>query len=344
MTTSDHLYPNLYVILVGHPGRGKTRSIMKGRAFLEQLQDLHIAPTSMKMASLVDSLLSSKRVIIRKHPLEPLEFNSMALMMDEWTAFMHAYDDELVGGLTTFYDVTVPYEQWRRAKDLKIKIEQPQLVILAGSTPTNLLRFMPDFAWDQGFTSRIILIFNNERHEVDDFAIPFRELPSPMLNDLHLINGLVGEFHVTEGYKKAVAAWRSGDEEPKPTHPKLLHYNTRRRAHVYKLSMVAAVDRSNELSLLDEDFRRALFWLREAEEAMPSIFEEGLSSPDARAMSDLVDWVARQKDGVPEHRLMHQTTKFVSTYNVQKTIELLELSGRLQKGDDGLWYATDLPQ
>ena len=55
LTTSDKLYPNLYTILVGHPGVGKTRTIMAGRKFLVELPEFHIAPTSMKMASLVDS-------------------------------------------------------------------------------------------------------------------------------------------------------------------------------------------------------------------------------------------------------------------------------------------------
>src|SRR5882762_3010598 len=51
MTTWSPIYPNLYVFLVGRPGVGKSRTIGQGRKLLEELPDLHVAPTSMTMAS-----------------------------------------------------------------------------------------------------------------------------------------------------------------------------------------------------------------------------------------------------------------------------------------------------
>ena len=203
LTTSDRLYPNLYTILVGHPGVGKTRTIMSGRKFLAELPEFHIAPTSMKMASLVDALLAAKRTIIQL-PNPIIEFNSMTLLVDEWTAFMHSFDDELVGGLTTFYDVVVPYEHhrvWR--KGANIKIDRPQLSILAGSTPSNLVKFMPDFAWDQGFTSRLILVYSSDRFVGDDFASVRRDVPKEMIHDLKVIYSLQGEFDVSRRLSEA---------------------------------------------------------------------------------------------------------------------------------------------
>lgn len=328
ITTSDRLYPNLYTILVGHPGVGKTRTIMSGRKFLAELPEFHIAPTSMKMASLVDALLAAKRTIIQL-PEPAIEFNSMTLVVDEWTAFMHAFDDELVGGLTTFYDVVVPYEHHRRGKDIRIRIPKPQLNILAGSTPGNLVKFMPDFAWDQGFASRLILVYSGERLSGDDFAYRRRDLPPEMVHDLKLIYSLTGEFTVEESYRKAVAEWRSGDEQPKPTHPKLVHYTTRRRAHIYKLSMVASVDNGNTLRLTEREFRVALGWLEEAELNMPSIFTEGATSVDARAMDEIRDYVARQGKPVSEHRIVHFASNIVAAHNIIRVLHIMQVSGRL---------------
>lgn len=268
----------------------------------------------------------------------------MALLIDEWTAFMHAFDDELVGGLTTFYDVVVPYEHHRRGKDIRIRIPSPQLTILGGSTPSNLIKFMPEGAWDQGFTSRLILIYSDERRIGDDFAQSSRALPESMLHDLKLIYSLFGEFTVTEGYRKAVAEWRSGGEEPKPSHPKLLHYNTRRRAHVYKLSMIASVDRSSALALLEEDFFTALAWLREAELNMPAIFEEGATSVDARAMDEIVDFIRRQGTPVQQFRIVHFASTLIPAHSVMKVLEIMSLSGRIHRsGEDkfgGLYSTT----
>jgi hypothetical protein len=340
ITTSDKLFPNLYTILVGHPGVGKTRTIMSGRKFLAELPEFHIAPTSMKMASLVDALLSAKRTIINL-PQPAYEFHSMTLCVDEWSAFMHAFDDELIGGLTTFYDVVVPYEHHRRGKDIRIKIPRPQLSILAGSTPSNLVKFMPEGAWDQGFTSRLILVYSGERFVGDDFSAVRRDLPEGMIHDLKLIYSLQGEFHVEASFRQAVNDWREQHENPKPTHPRLTHYNTRRRAHLYKLSMVAAVDRGQRL-LLDRDcFNDALYWLTEAELTMPQIFEEGSSSIDSKAMDEIVDWLRRQGKPVPHHALVRETAKRVPTHAVLKVMEIMWLSGRLSKSEDNYYQARD---
>ena len=344
LTTSDKLYPNLYTILVGHPGVGKTRTIMSGRKFLAELPEFHIAPTSMKMASLVDALLAAKRTIICL-PEPAIEFNSMTILVDEWTAFMHAFDDELVGGLTTFYDVVVPYEHHRRGKDIRIKIPSPQLSILAGSTPSNLIKFMPEFAWDQGFTSRVILVYSDERFVGDDFAFSRRELPEEMIHDLKLIYSLQGEFEVSKEYQDTVNEWRAAGESPRPSHPKLEHYNTRRRTHLYKLSMVAAVDKGNRLLLTGEHFSTALSWLREAELNMGEVFEAGSTSVDARAMDEIADFIRRQGKPVPQYRIVHFARNLVPAHSVMKVLELMSLSGMIGKvGEEkgqGLFIAND---
>lgn len=340
ITTSDRLYPNLYTILVGHPGVGKTRSIMAGRKFLQELPGFNIAPTSMKMASLVDALVAAKRTIV-SNTGPATEFHSMAILVDEWTAFMHAFEEELVGGLTTFYDVTVPYEQHRRGKDIRIKIVRPQLSLLAGSTPSNLIKFIPDFAWDQGFTSRIILVFSDDRFVGDDFRVIRRDPPPEMIHDLNVIYSLSGEFEVEEGFRQAVNEWRAGEEKPKPTHPKLIHYATRRRAHLYKLAMVASVDRGSSLRLTVEDFNTALTWMLKAETVMPGIFEAGTSSVDARAMEEIVDAVRRYGKPVPHHRLIHETARRVPAHAVLKIVEIMWLSGKLKKTEDNFYLPTD---
>lgn len=207
LQTSAPLYPNLYVFLVGHPGVGKTRTVNAAAAFLRELPDFHLSPTSMSAASLVDALMEAKRSIIRL-PDPPMEYNSITICADELGAFMHKYDDEMVGNLTTFYDVVVPYGHRRRGKEIKIAIKHPQVSILCGTTPSNLMKFMPENAWDQGFTSRVIMVFSDERPISDDlFAFEKRGLPPEMLHDLKLINSLAGGFKVTLDYKNAINNW-----------------------------------------------------------------------------------------------------------------------------------------
>ena len=80
-------------------------------------------------------------------------------------------------------------------------------------------------------------------------------------------------------FAKAMHNWKLLGQPPIPDHPKLIHYNTRRWAHLLKLTMVACVDRSNDLRLEVEDFNRAMLWLLQAEKQMPLIFQTRLHRP-----------------------------------------------------------------
>lgn len=334
ITTWSPIYPNLYVFLVGRPGVGKSRTIGQGRKLLEELSDLHVAPISMTMASLVDCLMTAKRIVPSVEGEQT--FNSMVLMPDEWAAFMHKWDDELMAGLTTFYDVDIPYSQHRRGKEIKIKIKSPQLSILAGTTPSSLLKFMPEGAWEQGFCSRIIMVYSDERKISDDaFGTKAPPIPDGMLHDIRYIHNLSGEFSPQPDFVEAVNNWRKLGQPPTQKHPKLLHYNTRRFAHLLKLCMVASADRSNLMQLTITDFNRAMGWLLEAELAMPLIFEAGSLSEDSKIMEEIAHFVQVQcekyKDrGVSEGLIIRFASTKTNAQYVLRILDIMERSGQLK--------------
>lgn len=332
LQTSAPLYPNMYVFLVGHPGVGKTRSIVAAAAFLREIPDFHLSPTSMSSASLVDALVEAKRSLIRL-PDPPIEYNSMYVVVDELSAFMSEYDKAIMGNLTTFYDVVVPFRERKRGRDIKIKINHPQISMLAGTQPEFLMRFLPEEAWGGGFLSRTMLIFSDERIVSPDiFAFEKRGLPKEMLHDLKIINGLCGEFKVTADYKRAINLWRQEGQPDVPTHPKLTHYATRRLAHLFKLSMVSCVDRSNELLLTREDFNRAMGWLLTAEANMADIFKAGTGSADAKAMDEIMHqcMLMDSGTGVPETALVRVARQLVPAMSVMRVLEVMERSGMLR--------------
>ena len=190
---------------------------------------------------------------------------------------------------------------------------------------------MPENAWDQGFTSRVIMIFSDERIISDDFfAHSARDLPSDMVHDLSLINSLTGAFEATEDFRNAINNWRKVGQEPVPNHPKLLHYNTRRLAHLLKLSMIAAVDAGNLLLLTKEIFNRAMGWLLEAEVSMPEIFKAGGVGADSKAMDEIYHYIMAsdlKRAGVPEHKIVNFARERVPAHSVMRVLEVMERSG-----------------
>ena len=335
LQTSSHLYPNLYTTLVGHPGTGKTRAVRAVRRYLHEIKDFHMAPTSLTAASLVDALAHSKRVIVQL-PDPPLEYNSLSIVADELGSFMHKYDNEMVAVLSSFYDPD-PYGQDRRGKEIKIRIKSPQLNILAGSTPSNLLQFVPEGAWEQGFMSRMILVYSDEKIIGDDFATESKPLNKDLMHDLNIINTLHGKYSVSTEYRDAVNAWRQSEEQidgfPKPSHPKLAHYNTRRRVHLYKLSIVAAAERSNALLITKDDFNRAMSWLVEAESQMPEIFTASGGGLDAQVLDEAAFFCQSYtltKKMVPEQALVRFVSQRVPAHTVMRVVDNMVRSGMLE--------------
>ena len=72
----------MYTWLIGHPGIGKSRSITLAGQFLRQLTNLHIMPTSVTPAALVDFMIEIPTNIaaIRQ---APVSYNSAVILADE---------------------------------------------------------------------------------------------------------------------------------------------------------------------------------------------------------------------------------------------------------------------
>lgn len=331
-TTSSPLYPNLYVFIVGDAGTGKSRPIDVAEAFVQEIDDFKQAPTSVTMASLCDCLVEAKKVIIRLDTKQdPLEYNTLTIIADELSAFMHEYSNDLIAGLTKFYDCS-PYAQARRGGDLRISLLRPQLNILSGTTPANLLKFIPETAWEQGFTSRVILVYsdNSERKMINVFEKDQteRKMPKDMLFDLEVISKLHGQFGWEKDWALAMHNWREmGMKVPgfePPSHPRLKHYCSRRFAHMIKLSMISSVDRHNRLILEKEDFNRAMAWLVEAEQRMSNIFAGGTPGEDSKAMDEVIHFI-NQTGRASEAQLVQWLRKRLKYgTNIPKLIEVME--------------------
>lgn len=322
------LYPNIYAVLVGDAGIGKSVAINHAVKILRQVPEVHFAPTSMTSAALIDCMLESK-VVDFTDPEN--SYNTLFLAADEFTAFMPTYSAELIATLTVFYDCSYFGEARRKFGGELNQIPNPQMNILAGSTPSNLIRLLPDFAWEQGFTSRVMMIYSAEKPERDLFGERDTKTADDLVNDLQIIRSLNGQFDRTDEYKNAVNEWRQSKSNRGPKHPKLEHYCTRRVAHLIKLSMVASLATSDDLILKLGDFQTAMKWMLEAELAMPKMFDASTVSPDSRAMDEVYHFVQSfGAKGVSSYQVINMIRRKIA-YGSQALVMLnvMEQSGML---------------
>lgn len=334
-TSKGVLYPNLYVITVGPPGAGKTLSTALAHDLIQTLntgdeRGHHIAPSSVTKASLIDAMEAAKRKVIRLQDKEQMvEFNSLTVTADELGVFLPAYENDFMNTMTNIYDCRI-YSETRRSSKINIKMDAPQLNFMAATTPSYLNNFLPEGAWDQGFLSRTMLVYSGADGPSDLFRINGHDenLYRDMKADLKEIGELYGKMEWTAEASEAINAWHMAGGPPEPDHPKLLHYNTRRTAHLLKLCTVVSAAQSNDLLITLEHYAEALDLLIEAETRMADIFKSMTTGGSARAIEECwhfcyTIWM-KDKKPILEHRLVAFLSERVPIHEVDKILAVME--------------------
>ena len=331
------LYPNFYVVLVAPPGVGKTEVTWRVRDLWENLEEHHIAATSVTKASLIDELADANRRIITQDVTNPVEhFNSLLLCINELGVLLPAYENDFMNTLTDLWDCK-HYSERRRTSKLEIDIDKPQLNLLAACTPSYLMHVLPEGAWDQGFLSRTMLIYSGDRQLRSLFAetkFDSGELEA-LKEQLTHISNVYGEIKFTQESAELMDKFHLSDGHPKPEHPKLVSYTIRRTVHLLKLCIVSSMSRSDELVVTEEDFQRGYDWLIEAEHMMPDIFKAMSQGGAGKIMEEAWYYIfttySKEQTPVQKHRLIKFLQERVPVHNIETTINMMEQSKMIEK-------------
>lgn len=334
VTPKGTLYPNLYTILVGPAGAGKTVAASVAHEMLSHLDHHYIAPTSLTKAAMMDALEEAKRDIVRPQDTPPVvSFNSLCVISNELGVLVPAYENDFINVLTDIYDCK-RYSERRRSTKREFDIRAPQFNILAATTPSYLNNLMPEGAWDQGFISRTMLIYSGRGESVDLFeeqAIN-KELYDALIADLlSLGNNLYGRFRFHADAVDAFRQWMKAGEEPSPDHPKLQHYNSRRQSHLLKLCMISSASTGDDLEVRLENFVESLDWLLEAEAAMPDIFRSMVSGGSTRVIDETwhfaYDRWQKKKEPIPEPMLVEFISQRAPVHEVMRILDVMQRNG-----------------
>lgn len=332
------------MLLIGGPGIGKTDALRGAVDLWAELPTLHVAPSSVSRASLIDELNSAERTVLRPSGDSPFtKFNSLAAAVTEFGTFLSAYETEFMSTLNDLYD-NVRYKERKRHMKQPIEMPNPQLSILAGTTPAWLSTSLPDSAWAEGFSSRLIMVYSGERLKVNpwDETAKSQELFYDLVHDLKDIHNMFGQVHFEEEVAAAYLAWYMADCPPAPEHPKLHHYIPRRHIHLMKICIVMACQRGGDYTVRLEDYQAAMDLLLEAEMYMPDVFKEMKGTQESSIMDECYAFIYADfaKTGAPmqEHRIVHFLSQRLPIHTVIRTLELMQQANMIQVaaiGDKG---------
>lgn len=327
------LYPGMFILLVGEPAVGKTQAIRKTSYFWAACGELNVAPESLTKAALVDELDDAYRdfdYLGHQYIISPVVISA-----EEFGVLLPEYDKRFLHTLCDLYDCLDTYKERVRHRGKETVIDRPYIYILAGTTPSYLGEVLPEAAYSQGFTSRMMMIFSGSENTKPLFGklLQQEELEAKLIKDLISIANLAGEFTWTEDAQKFVEHWNKTRKEDAPTHPKLIHYVGRRVLHGIKLAMTLSAARTNDLCLTLEDIETAKSYVVQAELLMPEIFKSMTTSSDASELEEVHRFLFYYCDkygveSVPEHKLRHFMAKKIPVNRINDFLESM-LKSRL---------------
>jgi len=336
-TKRGELYPNLYVLLIGPPGVGKTVLTNRIYELWSELEGQHLAATSVSKASMIDELRDAERRIIKPNSNPSvISFNSTKISSNELAVLIPSYENDFMNTLTDIYDCHY-FSERKRTKELHFIIDNPQINMVAGTTPSYLSSLLPDGAWDQGFLSRTMLVYSGDSVMHDLFGDEQRDAKiwNALVHDLQIIGDLYGKMELDKDVVKAIEAWHRSGGEPRPEHPKLVNYCTRRSAHLIKLCMIASASASDKLRVTLDHYQTALNWLIEFETFIPDIFKSMAVGGDSRAIQDCWHFVytiwMKENKPIAEHRIVNFLQERVPAHSVMRILEVMVKAKILRK-------------
>jgi hypothetical protein len=294
-TDSGQLYPNLYTILAGSPASGKSLMVNEVRKLWTETvgdvnQRMFVGPDNPTKASFLDCLQKSSRMPIKlMTDGKMVMFCAMSVACREFGVMFAKNDVSFLSDLTDLYDNPPIYIAPRRSVE-SFRIDKPTINLIAGVTPDYLNDLLPDSAWGQGFTSRLLFIYGVKldvtkrnvfvrRKEINK-AVLVKAL-SGYFNDLN------GEFLWEDDAQTMLNDSIAEGIPPIPDHGRLVHYISRRDLHMMKLSMISAVSAGHNLTVHLSDALRAKDWLLTAEKYMPDVFRAMVQKSDNQILEDL---------------------------------------------------------
>lgn len=245
---SSRIFPNQYIMLVGHPGTRKSTAIKMACRVMEKAGYDHFAADKTRQEKFLEDLSGEAAPEGEGEGLLDISMNEpkeVFVAADEFNVFMGQGNLDfmtILGSLWDWDNEDRPF-RYRLKNSKSVNIFQPTLSILGGNTPTGINECFPAASIGQGFMSRLLLI--HAEHPAKKIAFP--TAPDPALLDqivaqLHSIRATVmGPMGKTKDAENMLTiiynTWPELEDQ------RFKHYSTRRFTHLLKLCIIMAACR-----------------------------------------------------------------------------------------------------
>lgn len=291
------IYPNLYVMFVGDPGKRKSTAIkdLKKRIKAAGYQNICGDKVTMQKylldlagvgeGSIEDSNITEFNLGIT---LGTNDYVESYINQDEFSDFIGINNYPFISLLGNFWDIDEPYV-YRTKNGQSIEIPSPIVNILGATTPSQFNTIFPPAISEQGFLSRLIIVNIPESK---------RKIARPLPSDANVIekvvDGLKAVRRLSGELVMSDAVWNKLEEIYLSWQPvedtRFAHYSTRRHTQLLKLCILSTCSRYTiEMSVDDVVFANTL--LSFTEHFMPQALGQFGKNKDGDVNSKVISYL-----------------------------------------------------
>lgn len=337
------LYPNLYIVLVGPPGRcGKSTAIRLARELLYGVPGVNIGPDSVTREELIQRLA-------RTHSEGQ---SALTIHSTELSSLIEPSGIKMIQFLTDIYDCDYANPKgWQYATKGSghDEIKNPFVTMLSATTPRYIADEMPEGVTDLGFTARIVFVYE----EKERFLNPFPKEMDPDLTvalskDLVHVSELKGQFrwnYDPEGKSTARDVYKRFYKAlyvKAPDDHRVEGFHWRKRIHVLKLAMLCSMAEKDDLILTPADIQAAIDIIEMVEPKMARTFTAVGKFEYASDLERIQAQVMRAgEEGIAQEQLLRQNYYVGDLVRLEGFINSLIRMGtarRVKKEQDGEYY------
>jgi hypothetical protein len=338
-----HHIPNIFVMLVSHPGIGKSTAIEAGTDLIEAVRRDHnpnfkIIPNQATEPALVDLMKITERIALSPTVLYPHSSAYFYASEASASALQNTCGD-FVAAMTAFYDCPKWFRKKLKGEQEPTEIENSCMNLLAGATFNYLKTLVNEQSVLGGFASRLIYVVSPERVVREVKWGSSREFDSglgkKLVEDLAHINRLVGPMTASPEF---IAKY----EEFQPAFDQYLidlkserleAIMSRKGTNLIKLAMIFSVSEGDSRVVEGRHFDRALEVIEEAYADNPSIIASAAMT-DKMSQTGVNQFIAQtlKKNGgeLPMTTLRMITMNHgASVGTLKETIDYMQSAGWL---------------
>lgn len=311
-----NLYPNLYVVLLGQPGNGKSLAMDTSADLVDAIGDVNFSGDAQTKESLV-RYMRDECVQQLEMGGELVNITPITIYATELSHLLGPNSGHMIDFLTTIYTKDHKYVTRTKNKGDDI-IERPFLSLIACTTQEWITTYLKSDIIGGGFTRRVIFVNEPPSASIDDkskrrpFVIvtPEQEAAKQAcITYAQTLKTVKGSFGWSPDAKLAYETWYNTRDIPKD--PDTAGYFKTKPNQVLKVAMLISLSESPDLILRKSHFDVAMALLEKTEVTLTRVFQ-GIGRNELNAVANkAVEYLFASPERDYQDGTVHKRARFI---------------------------------